>query len=235
MVANRVPVLRARWLTQTFVSWPYEPRTVQVLLPEGLVVDEYDGAAWVTLTPYLMADVRLLGLPALPTFPETNLRTYVRGPDAVWFFSLDVTCPLLLAGRALGVPYHQSDLRVSDAGDTVTYTGARRTGEAAYRLAVRPGAPVAPTRLDGWLTSRWRAYSRRLGVLWETPVGHEPWALAGARVEVLEEAVTRAAGLPAPRGEPVARFSARVSHAWVGATRPLRSPTPPNTRQGGRS
>ncbi|MFG3097865.1 DUF2071 domain-containing protein [Streptomyces sp. NPDC048202] len=102
-------------------------------------------------------------------------------------------------------------------------------------MTVRPGAPVEPTRLDGWLTSRWRAYSRRLGVLWETPVGHEPWALAGARVEVLEEAVTRAAGLPAPRGEPVARFSARVSHAWVGATRPLRSPTPPNTRQGGRS
>ncbi|MFI8348161.1 YqjF family protein [Streptomyces sp. NPDC085596] len=235
MVANRVPVLRARWLTQTFVSWPYEPRTVQALLPEGLVVDEYEGAAWVTLTPYLMADVRVLGLPALPTFAETNLRTYVRGRDGVWFFSLDVTCPLLLAGRVPGVPYHLADLRVSVGEDTVTYTGARRTGHAAYRLTVRPGAPVEPTRLDVWLTSRWRAYSRRLGVLWETPVGHEPWSLSGALVEVLEETVTGAAGLPAPRGEPVARFSERISHAWVGATRPLRSPTPPNTRQGGRS
>ncbi|MGV9318652.1 YqjF family protein [Streptomyces sp. NPDC003660] len=226
MVANRVPVLRARWLTQTFVSWPYEPRAVQALLPEGLVVDECDGAAWVTLTPLLMADVRVLGLPALPTFAETNLRTYVRGRDGVWFFSLDVTCPPFLAGRALGVPYHRADLRVFADGDTVTYTGARRSGGAAYRLTVRPGAPVAPTALDEWLTSRWHAYSRRLGVLWRTPVGHEPWALAGAEVVALEQTVTGAAGLPAPRGEPVARFSARVGHAWVGATRPVRPPDP---------
>ncbi|MGW5332696.1 YqjF family protein [Streptomyces bauhiniae] len=234
MVADRVPVLRARWLTQTFLSWPCEPATVQGLLPEGLVVDEFEDAAWVTLTPLLMADVRVLGSPALPTFAETNLRTYVRGGDAVWFFSLDVTCPPLLAGRALGVPYHLADLRVWVTGDTVTYTGARRTGDAGYRLVVRVGAPVEPTELDRWLTSRWRAYSRRLGRLWETPVGHEPWSPAGVSVEALEQTVTRAAGLPTPRGDPVALFSRRVDHAWVGATRPVRSPIPSNPRQGGR-
>ncbi|WP_030805595.1 YqjF family protein [Streptomyces sp. NRRL F-2799] len=235
MVANRVPVLRARWLTQTFLSWPYATATVQALLPEGLVVDEFEDAAWVTLTPLLMADVRVLGAPALPTFAETNLRTYVRGGDAVWFFSLDVTCPPLLAGRALGVPYHLADLRVSVTGDTVSYTGTRRTGDAGYRLVVRPGAPVEPTELDMWLTSRWRAYSRRLGRFWETSVGHEPWSPAGVSVEALEQTVTKAAGLPAPRGEPMALFSRSVDHAWVGAPRPVRSPTPPNPRQGGRT
>ncbi|MER8032550.1 DUF2071 domain-containing protein [Streptomyces bauhiniae] len=235
MVANRVPVLRARWLTQTFLSWPYAPATVQALLPEGLVVDEFEGAAWVTFTPFLMADARFLGMPPLRTFAETNLRTYVRGRDAVWFFSLDVTCPLLLAGRALGVPYQLADLRVLVTGDTVTYTGTRRTGDAGYRLVVRPGAPVEPTELDVWLTSRWRAYSRRLGVFWETPVGHEPWAPAGVTVAALEQTVTKAAGLPPPRGEPVALFSRSVDRAWVGPTRPVRSPTPPNPRQGGRT
>ncbi|NEB91246.1 YqjF family protein [Streptomyces bauhiniae] len=227
MVANRVPVLRARWVTQTFLSWSYPPATVQALLPRGLVVDQFEGAAWVTFTPFLMADVRVLGLPALPPFAEANLRTYVRGRDAVWFFSLDVTRRPLLAGRALGVPYHLADLRVSVTGDTVTYTGARRTGDAGYRLVVRPGAPVEPTELDGWLTSRWRAYSRRLGLFWETPVGHEPWAPARVSVAALEQTVTRAAGLPAPRGEPVALFSRSVDHAWMGATRPVRTPTPP--------
>lgn len=235
MVANRVPVLRARWLTQTFLSWAYAPATVQALLPEGLVVDEFEDAAWVTLTPLLMADVRVLGAPALPAFAETNLRTYVRGGDAVWFFSLDVTCPPLLAGRALGVPYHLADLRVRVTGDTVTYTGARRTGDAGYRLVVRPGPPAGPTELDGWLTSRWRAYSRRLGLLWETPVGHEPWSPAAVLVETLEQTVTKAAGLPAPRGRPVALFSRSVDHAWVGATRPVRTPYPSKPRQGGRT
>jgi uncharacterized protein len=47
-------------------------------------VDEYDGMAWVSLTPFLMAAVRPAGVPIEPgfsTFPETNLRTYVRRPD----------------------------------------------------------------------------------------------------------------------------------------------------------
>lgn len=70
---------RAEWLNQTFLHWPYEPAAVLALLPPGLTVDEYDNAAWVSL----MSRVRPPGLPAtsLVSFPETNLRTYVRLPD----------------------------------------------------------------------------------------------------------------------------------------------------------
>jgi uncharacterized protein YqjF (DUF2071 family) len=49
------PVLKARWLQQIFVHWPFRPADVQVLLPRGLPVDEYDGMAWVSFTPFLMA------------------------------------------------------------------------------------------------------------------------------------------------------------------------------------
>ena len=72
-----LPLLKARWLSQTFVHWPYEPRSVQALLPKGLTVDTYDGVAWVGLTPFVMAAVRPGGVPPTPlSFPETNLRTY---------------------------------------------------------------------------------------------------------------------------------------------------------------
>jgi hypothetical protein len=37
------PVLKAGWLQQTFLHWPVRPADVQVLLPPGLLVDEYDG------------------------------------------------------------------------------------------------------------------------------------------------------------------------------------------------
>lgn len=78
----RVLALRARWLRQTFVHSPFRPEAVQALLPRELAVDEYDGTAWVGFTPFVMADVRPPGVPAsvpgLPTFAETNLRTYVR-------------------------------------------------------------------------------------------------------------------------------------------------------------
>ncbi|MDW4903975.1 DUF2071 domain-containing protein [Streptomyces sp. ADMS] len=223
----RVPALRAGWLTQTFVHWPYRPEAVQALLPEGLAADEYEGAAWVGLTPFVMAAVRPPGVPAtmpgLPTFAETNLRTYVRsgdGRDGLWFLSIGVAWPLMVAARAVGAPYNWGTLRVSTGRHTVAYAGSRRTGKASYRLVVRPGDPIAPTERDVWLTSRWRAYTRRVGLLWETPVEHEPWPLAGAVVEVLEETLTTAAGLPAPLGEPVVHFSQGVRHVRLGASRP---------------
>jgi len=93
---------------------------VQVLLPPGLLVDEYD-MAWVRLTPFLMADLRPAVVPIktrFTSFPETNLRTYVRRPngrDGIWFLSLEVGSATMLAARcAVGAPYHLSDLSVSE-------------------------------------------------------------------------------------------------------------------------
>ncbi|WP_405911405.1 DUF2071 domain-containing protein [Streptomyces longwoodensis] len=73
----------------------------------------------------------------------------------------------------------------------------------------------------GRLTSRRRAYTRRLGLLWETPVEHEPWPLAEASVEVLEETLTRAAGLPAPASAPLVHYSEGVRHVRFGPSRPV--------------
>ncbi|MEU9391020.1 DUF2071 domain-containing protein [Streptomyces sp. NPDC048324] len=223
----RMPALRARWLRQTFVHWPFPAEAVQALLPEGLVVDEYDGAAWVGLTPFEMAGVRPPGVPGAGlTFAETNLRTYVRrgdGRDGLWFLSIEVSCPVMLAARAVGAPYHPGRLSVRGNGDTVSYAGVRWGGRPSYRLAVRPGDPVQPTERDVWLTSRWRSYTRRFGTLWETPVEHEPWPLAEARVDVLEETLTAAAGLPSPAAEPVVHYSQGVRHVRLGASRPLRT------------
>ncbi|MFJ8085788.1 YqjF family protein [Streptomyces sp. NPDC096205] len=223
----RAPVLRADWLRQTFVHWSFPPDSVQALLPEGLTVDRYEGAAWVSLTPFVMADVRPPGVPALvpglPTFAETNLRTYVRRPDGrngLWFLSIEVAFPPMLAARLVGAPYHVGTLRVSEGGGALTYEGARRGGDPFYRLVVRPGEPLAPTERDLWLTSRWRAYTRRLGMLWEIPVEHEPWPLANAVVEGLQETLTSAAGLGPPAAEPLVHYSEGVRHVRLAVSAP---------------
>ncbi|WP_181795544.1 YqjF family protein [Streptomyces sp. WELS2] len=215
-------------MTQTFVHWAYPVEAVRALVPEPLEVEEYEGGAWVGFTPFVMADVRPAGVPArlpgLPTFAETNLRTYVRHPngrDGLWFLSLEVACPLMPGARAIGAPYRPGALEVTRSGESVRYTGRGRTGRPSCRLAVRPGAPIErPTGRDVWPTSRWRAYTRRLGLLWETPVEHEPWPLAGATVEELEETLTAEAGLPAPAGEPVTHFSDGVRHVRMGVSVP---------------
>jgi hypothetical protein len=54
----------------------------------------------------------------------------------------------------------------------------------------------------------------------DTPHAPKNASIVDATVEVLEETLTTAAGLPAPLGEPVVHFSERVRHVRLGASRP---------------
>ncbi len=224
------PVLRMNWLSLTFVHWAYPPQAVQRLLPPGLTVDERAGRAWVGMTPFLMSDIRLAGclpLPGPATFAETNLRTYVHGPhgrDGLWFFSLEATRALVVTAAItlLGAPYRLGRLGVRETSGRVDYTGCRRNGDAAYRLRLRPGEPVVPSDLEVWLTSRWRAYTRHAGRLWETPVEHEAWPLRSAVCEGLAQSLTDAAGLPPPAYPPLLHFSGGVRNVRIGTPRPAR-------------
>nr|WP_280842430.1 DUF2071 domain-containing protein [Kitasatospora phosalacinea] len=142
-----------RWLRLAFVHWSYPPHAVQRLLPAGLTVDEWEGRACVSLTPFTMADVRLAGrlpLPGPARFAETNLRTYVRGPhgrDGLWFFSLEATHPLVVAAAntLLGAPYRLGRLRVDEDAGRIDFTGRRVGGTTGYRVRLRPGPPLRPS------------------------------------------------------------------------------------------
>lgn len=232
----RLPLVRMSWETLTFVHWRVEPERVQPLLPDGLAVDTFDGAAWVGLTPFVLARIRppavshrspfppVPGLARLASSPETNLRTYVRGPDGrdgLWFLSLDIGSRALAAGMrtAVGAPYHAADLTVDLGADTVRYAGTRSGGPESYRLDVRPGAPIEPDGLEVWLTSRWRAYTRHLGRLLVTPVEHEPWPLRTASVETLEQNLTTSAGLGSLGAPDAVHYSDGVLEVAVGRPR----------------
>jgi uncharacterized protein YqjF (DUF2071 family) len=212
------------------VHWRHDPDVVQALLPDGLAVDTHDGSAWVTLAPFLMADQRpplLRTVGRLGTFPETNLRTYVRGADGrdgLWFFSLEAANAAFVVGAraVVGAPYHRASLSIDEREDVITYAGVRRGGSPSYWLVVRPGAAIEPSERDVWLTARWRAYTRHLGRLWQTPVTHEPWPLRAAGVVELEESLTAGAGLSAPVGEPLVHYSEGVRDVRIGVSRVVR-------------
>jgi hypothetical protein len=46
--------------------------------------------------------------------------------------------------------------------------GRRRGGDPSHHLIVRPGDPIQPSHRDIGLTGRWRAYTRRLGIMPKT-------------------------------------------------------------------
>jgi len=115
------------WESLTFLHWKYEPAVVQPLIGKGLELDLFDGAAWVGLVPFVLSGVRFGGLPVLPgfgAFPETNVRTYVRGgATGVWFFSLDAARLAAVAGAraSFGLPYFWSRMRVRRQGSVTHY------------------------------------------------------------------------------------------------------------------
>lgn len=219
------PVGLMRWDCISFLHWPYRPDLVGSLLPGELEPDTYDGRAWVSITPFVMQDVRPQGMPPIPgvsTFPETNVRTYVRdretGEDGLWFLSLDTTRAVSLAARvSIGIPYcwAQMSVRRRDAG-IVYCTAARRIPHQAgvcNRIGIQPGSALTDeerTPLDDWLTGRWRAFSKARGRLFCTPVEHQPWPLQHAATSDLDFNLLPPVGLPAPAGAPLVHFSEGV-------------------------
>ncbi|MDQ3733432.1 MAG: DUF2071 domain-containing protein [Actinomycetota bacterium] len=219
------PVMCHAWRWTSFLHWRYPAQEVQSLLPAGLDVETFDGSAWVGLVPFLMDDVRPPVLPALPwlsRFPETNVRTYVRGPDggsAIWFFSLDAArLPAVLAGRAgYGLRYFWSDMSFRREGSRLSYRCRRRWPApigARADIDLDIGAPIQDAELDPltlFLTARHRLYAVILGRLAGANAEHPPWPLHEASLVRRDETLIRSAGLSSPPGEPLVHVSPGVT------------------------
>ena len=78
-----------------------------------------------------------------------------------------------------------------------------------------PLADVERTPLLESITGRWTAFHQRAGIVWATPVYHEPWELHAASAVGHLTAPLRWAGLPEPESEPVVHASYAV-HARLG-------------------
>jgi uncharacterized protein len=233
-------LLRMRWEELTYIHWDVEPSQVAALLPRGLEPDTVDGRAWVGLVPFRMAGIHLAlprtsGLP-LPwsTFPETNVRTYVRGPDGgrgVYFHSLDVphAAPTAVARLGFRLPYCTSHMRIARRGRRIGYLAHRRWPTPHDALAGRSRAIVevgealehgSMREIDVALPARWALYTEDpSGGILRVDVHHPAWRLHEARIEVLEDGLVRAAGYRDVRRPPVHVRWAEPVDVLVGAPR----------------
>jgi uncharacterized protein YqjF (DUF2071 family) len=210
-----IPVMRHRWDTISFLHWRYDVDEVQRHLPAGIEVEPWDGHAWVGLVPFEMH----LGGPAGPRmlrFPETNVRTYVVGPDGrpgVWFFSLDAgSATAVTAARASWqLPYFWSRMSIERDADTVTYRAGRRGSRspgAGHQLTVVKGdALTYAGEFEHYLTARFTLWNVVAGQIMRTPAEHPPWQLRPATLADCREDLVVAAGLPAPESAPLVHYS----------------------------
>ena len=213
------------WNRLTFLHWAYEPAVIQALLPDGLTVDEYDGVAWVGLVPFQIDNLRLPNMRAIPwisSFPETNVRTYVRdanGDRGIWFLSLDADRLAAVVGARTGfrLNYQWAQMKLVLNGTHVRYSSSRNglmsSCPAHSEIEVEVGEAYEPDELierDHFLTALWRLYTVYGGKLAYVQVEHPPWPLFRARVLKLDEDLIAASGVPAPAAAPLVHYSPGV-------------------------
>ncbi|MEX0990327.1 MAG: DUF2071 domain-containing protein [Actinomycetota bacterium] len=224
----RRPVMEMEWNRLTFLHWPYEPEIVQALLPEGLEVDTFDGSAWVSLVPFTMVvkAPRFGALPWLSTFPETNVRTYVVGPEGergIWFFSLEASrlAAVLSARVGYRLPYMWAKMDVHREPHRVRYESRRRwPGPVGAQtiVDVELGDRIVESDLDRFLTARFRLYTLSPLGLSYALADHPSWRLRSAKVLELRDDLVTVAGLPSPDGDPLVHHSPGIQ---VAVSRPF--------------
>ncbi len=216
------------WRDGLFCHWPVDPDALDPHVPDELTLETYDGDAWLSVLPFVLADIGLRGAPPITrtAIAELNVRTYVRyrGDPGLYFFSVDVSSPLVAAsvGRTTRLPVYHAHMRVSSSGEEVAFRSTRgQTGRgvrpefdgddppARFDATYRPNGEVfrpAPDSLAYWLVERRRFYApERRGVL-AGKIAHERWPLRPAEVTITENTMFAANGLPEPTGEPIVHF-----------------------------
>jgi uncharacterized protein YqjF (DUF2071 family) len=222
-------VMAQTWVDLLFAHWRVAPELLSRLVPPQLPLDTFEGSAWVGITPFEVRNLRLrptLPLPALSSFPEINVRTYVTvaGKPGIYFFSLDADSAWAVAAarRLYRLPYFRARMAIERPGRTVSYRSERRlAGRSApapsFRATYRPlraadrrGAPNhASDPLASWLTERYCLYTLddRLRVL-RGEIHHPLWPLEAAEAEIEHNTMAEPLGLDL-RGPPLLHYARR--------------------------
>ena len=217
-------VMAQSWIDLLFAHWSATPGVLERAVPPQLVLDTFDGRAWIGVTPFEVRNLRLrptLPLPLLSAFPEINVRTYVRfdGKPGIFFFSLDAgsAAAVEAARLAYRLPYFRARMSIERAGARIRYHSERTSNArastpaafiASYRGMGAPSPPLAGT-LEHWLTERYCLYTLdgREQVL-RAEIHHPPWPLQRAEAEIALNTMTHEVGIE-PVGEPLLHYAAR--------------------------
>ena len=98
---SRKHTLSQEWRELTFMHWAVDIDKLRPHIPDGLEIDTFQNKAYVGVVPFIMKNVRpvwFVSTPLISTFPEFNIRTYVKkdGIAGVLFLTLEaqsiVTC-----------------------------------------------------------------------------------------------------------------------------------------------
>jgi uncharacterized protein YqjF (DUF2071 family) len=213
---------RMRWYDPFCVHWRVPSADVRRRIQPGLQLDLHEGQAYVSLVALhavgpLPGPALSIGLGALLTYTQLNLRTYVVGDEGPGILVFDTRVDHLLpalGARLCFMPYwFQRPIDLCHQADECSLT----TSEIAVSGRLRPDShaytPQAGT-LASFLLDRVRVYTPLPGGLgYVMRVAHAPWIVRD--VEVVSHQLGSAAGIPIAEPPAAAHLCNRQDVAFV--------------------
>lgn len=193
-------ILSQEWRNLTFMHWEVSVEKLQPHIPDGLEIDLFDGKAYVGTIPFIMKNVRPRLLPAIPgisTFPEFNVRTYVKknGKAGVLFLTLDaqsrITC--FHAPRKYGLPYRYAKCQLSSGDGLYKWNSKRRSDGAVLSGECRAKGDLMQAKkgsLEEFLFERYSLYTNHKNKIHMAYTQHNPWQYQEGDVEITNNSLT---------------------------------------------
>jgi uncharacterized protein len=223
-----------RWNDLLFAHWPIAAPAIEALLPEWLVADSYQGSAWLGAVPFWLDRIKIRGVPTVPglrSFPDLNLRTYVRdrftGTPGIYCFSVDSSNLLAVAVAhvAYHLPYKLAEMRLEQRSEReFSFYSRRRFSrpEVIFKARYRGLGPthktaeIRPGSFEYFFSERNCVFStNRAGQPIQANLHHVPWPLEEAEAEIERNDLGTAVGIELPNQELVLHYSRRLAiYIW---------------------
>tara|TARA_B100001758_G_scaffold87789_1_gene74743 strand:+ start:2911 stop:3669 length:759 start_codon:yes stop_codon:yes gene_type:complete len=230
---NRKHALVQEWRNLTFMHWEVDKETLAKHIPEGLEIDLFEGKAYVGTIPFEMRNVRPRLLPAVPgisTFPEFNVRTYVKRDNVpgILFLTLEAQSKITCwhAPRKYGLPYRYAKCHLSfqkkqpEVHEGMYYWKSKRTSDGVSlegKCSLKGNLRQAEKNsLEYFLFERYSLYTEHRGKLHMAYTLHEPWTYQDAEVSISENSLTKSfdLGIDVMKPEYVHASSGVYVHTW---------------------
>ena len=210
---------RQSWRNLAFLHWEVPVEELELLLPEGLQPDLFQGKAYVGLVPFEMKNIRPAWCPKAlgVNFLETNVRTYVlhHNEPGVFFFSLDASSltAVKIARWMWHLPYFHSGMTFSNERTAYEY-GLKRPDNIQSKIKIEAGQPLSPSQPDSleyFLLERYLLFTQLRGRILRGQVHHVPYPACQASLVDLEDQLLEVNGFTALNSSPdLVHFSTGV-------------------------
>tara|TARA_B100000965_G_C19592820_1_gene758722 strand:+ start:1933 stop:3063 length:1131 start_codon:yes stop_codon:yes gene_type:complete len=197
---SRKHTLSQEWRNLTFMHWEVDLEKLRPHVPEELEIDTFEGKAYIGVVPFMMKNVRptwFVSTPFISTFPEFNIRTYVKkdGIAGVFFLTLEaksfITCNF--APKAYGLPYRYAKGSLKKHNSIVTWKSSRQNGKYNIQGVTRIKGVTQQAKkgsLEDFLFERYSLYTEQNGKVMRGYTHHKKWDFQTAEVELDNNSLT---------------------------------------------